>query len=150
VGQLNQVFMNLLSNAVDSLMDQVVRQDIAEGLGNQVPQVLPDLDHKPQIVITTQVRSFPASFHPVHPTLRWVSIAIADNGPGFSPEKCQQILDNFSVEKRANKETSLAMSYQIITARHGGKFYFRSPALSIATSNLAYPGAEFEILLPLA
>lgn len=150
VGQLHQVFMNLLLNAADGLMDQVVRQNIAEGLGNQAPQISPNCNHKPQIVITTQVRSFPASFHAVNPTLRWVSISIADNRPGFSPEKCQQILENFSVEKRANKETSLAMSYQIITARHGGKFYFRSPALSISTSNAAYAGAEFEILLPLA
>jgi signal transduction histidine kinase len=154
-GQLNQVFMNILSNAVDVLMNQAIRQDLADNFGSELGS---DVQHylkpKPQITITTQVRSFPASFHPANPSLRWVSIRIADNGPGISPERQQQILASFSVEKRTDKETSLTMSYQIVTAKHGGKFYLRSPAsesendatASILPSN---PGTEFEILLPL-
>ena len=62
-------------------------------------------------------------------TERWVSIVIADNGPGMSEAIQAAIRESFSVEKRAAKETSLAVSYQIITAKHGGKFYLRSSTL---------------------
>ena len=44
----------------------------------------------------------------------------------MSPEFQQQIKESFSVKKRADKETSLAVSYRIITARHGGKLNFYS------------------------
>jgi hypothetical protein len=59
----------------------------------------------------------------------------------MSAVKHQKILDSFSTEKRALKETSLAVSYQIVTGKHGGAFKMRSE-LGI--------GTEFEILLPLA
>ncbi len=58
----------------------------------------------------------------------------------MSEELKQQILENFSIEKRTQKETSLAVSYHIITARHGGKLNFSSK-IGI--------GTKFEILLPL-
>lgn len=148
VGQLNQVFMNILSNAVDALLNQVVRQELAEKFGGTLR--VETLLSKPQITIKTQVRSFPVSANSTNPTLRWVSICIADNGPGLSAEKRQQILDSFSVEKRADKETSLAVSYQIITAKHGGHFQVRSPASIAASSDGTLSvGTEFEILLPL-
>ncbi|NEU72666.1 HAMP domain-containing histidine kinase [Hassallia byssoidea VB512170] len=128
VGQLSQVLMNLLSQAVDALLDEAVRQ-----------QFNPNTNHKPKIEITTEVISQSAT-KPDAPDSRWVSIRIADNGPGIPPELQQQIIESFSVEKRADKETSLAVSYQIITARHGGKFNLNSQ-FGI--------GTEFEILLPL-
>lgn len=151
-GQLNQVFMNVLSNAVNALLNQAVRQELAGEFAEELETELKrSLQPKPQITICTQVRSFPASFNPSNPSLRWVSIRIADNGPGLSPEKRQQILDSFSVEKRADKETSLAVSYQIVTAKHGGKFYIRSPISipSIGEGLSSSHGTEFEILLPL-
>jgi signal transduction histidine kinase len=128
VGQLSQVLMNLLSQAVDILLDEAVRQ-----------QFNPNTHDKPKIEITTEVISQEAT-NPDAPDSRWVSIRIVDNGPGIPLELQQQIIESFSVEKRANKETSLAISYQIITAKHGGKFNFNSQ-LGI--------GTEFEILLPL-
>ena len=71
---------------------------------------------------------------------RWVSVKINDNSQGVSSAELTQIIESFSLQKRADKETSLAVSYRIITARHGGKFYLRShPGM----------GNEFEILLPL-
>ena len=146
VGQLNQVFMNILSNAVDALLNQVIRQKLAEefgGLRMDMPL------SKPQIIIKTQVRSFPSQANPSSPVLRWVSICIADNGPGLSPEKRQQILDSFSIEKRADKETSLAVSYQIVTAKHGGQFQVRSPVTLFPAIDEFTTGTEFEILLPL-
>jgi signal transduction histidine kinase len=128
VGQLSQVLMNLLSQAVDALLDEAVRQ-----------QFNPNTNHKPKIEITTEVISQEAT-KPDAPDSRWVSIRIVDNGPGIPLELQQQIIESFSVEKRANKETSLAISYQIITAKHGGKFNLNSQ-FGI--------GTEFEILLPL-
>lgn len=128
VGQLSQVLMNLLSQAVDALLDEAVRQ-----------QFNCNTNHKPKIEITTEVISQSAT-KPDAPDSRWVSIRIADNGPGIPLELQQQIRESFSVEKRADKETSLAVSYQIITAKHGGKLNF--------TSQVSV-GTEFEILLPL-
>jgi signal transduction histidine kinase len=128
VGQLSQVLMNILSQSVDALLDEAVRN-----------QFNPNTNHKPKIEITTEVISQEAT-NPDAPDSRWVSIRIVDNGPGIPLELQQQIIESFSVEKRANKETSLAISYQIITAKHGGKFNF--------TSQIGI-GTEFEILLPL-
>lgn len=145
-GQLNQVFMNILSNAVDALLNQVIRQKLAEDFGGMRTELPLS---KPQITIKTQVRSFTSHTNSTSPTLRWVSICIADNGPGLSPEKRQQILDSFSIERRADKETSLAVSYQIVTAKHGGQFQVRSPAQACPTIDELTTGTEFEILLPL-
>ena len=143
-GQLSQVFMNILTNAMDALLNQAVRQTVANELGKPSPTHWQNLDPKPQITITTQVR--PQSANPDQPSsnTRWISIRITDNGPGLTPETYQQILETFSIEKRVTKETSLSLSYQIVTAKHGGKLVMRSPLLSSST------GTEFEILLPLA
>ncbi len=131
LGQLNQVFMNILSLAVDSLLDKAV--------GQQFTPEYTKNSEKSRIEITTEVISQQATKSDT-PNFRWVAVRITDNGSGMSEELQQQIIDSFSVEKRADKETSLAVSYQIVTARHGGKFKLRSQ-LGI--------GTEFEILLPL-
>ncbi|MEA5564263.1 sensor histidine kinase [Anabaena sp. UHCC 0399] len=131
IGQLNQVLMNILSQAVDSLLDEAVRHQLQPDCSQNIKQA--------EIIITTEVIS-QAAKAPDSPDSRWVSICIADNGVGISDELQKQILESFSVEKRADKETSLAVSYRIITARHGGNLNFRSqPDI----------GTEFEILLPL-
>ena len=130
-GQLNQVFMNILSRAVDILLDEAVRQ--------QFETSSTDASHKPTIEIVTEVIS-QESHIPGTPDSRWISITIADNGPAMSEEFQQQIKESFSVDNRADKETSLAVSYRIITARHGGKLNFYSQPNK---------GTEFEILLPL-
>jgi signal transduction histidine kinase len=134
LGQLSQVFMNILSRSVDTLLDEAIRQqynhDNLNGTSNE---------EKPQIEITTEVISLP-SVATSSVDSRWVVIRIADNGPSMSQETQQQILESFSVEKRADKETTLAASYRIITARHGGKFIMHSQVGA---------GTEFKILLPL-
>ncbi|WP_414544206.1 sensor histidine kinase [Nostoc sp. CCY0012] len=132
MGQLNQVLMNILSQAVDALLNEAARQQFNQEYTHKII-------HKPQIKINTAVISL-AAITPNAPDSRWISVCIADNGPGISQEFQQQIINSFSVEKLTEKETSLAMSYRIITARHGGKLNFRSQ-LGV--------GTEFEILLPL-
>ena len=94
-GQLNQVLMNIITNAIDALEDVSVI--------NQRDQ--------PQIVIRTQVINSD-----------WVAIEIADNGPGMSPFVQQRLFDPFFTTKPVGKGTGLGMSisYQIITEKHQG------------------------------
>jgi len=133
-GQLNQVFMNILNNAVDALLNQAVTRELTSSFGGEFRP-----NSQPRIEITTHVLSFNKS-KPNTRDNRWVSIKIADNGPGLSPNKLKGIMESFSVEKREEKETSLAVSYQIVTAKHGGELKVRSQPWS---------GTEFEVLLPL-
>lgn len=159
-GQLNQVFMNILSRSLDTLLNQAVSQQLdlelkvnrnQEGKLARVP--------KPAIAITTRVCSLEAN---ANQNLRWVGIGIADNGPGLSAQTQQQLQESFSVKRRTEKETSLAVSYQIVTAKHGGQFRVRSRGVALGESdhsNLSLPpipelagltGTVFEIWLPLA
>jgi len=100
-GQLNQVFMNLLNNAVDALEDAIEcgRCDT------------------PQIGI--QTRALEAA---------WVEIRITDNGPGIAKEAEQQLFDPFFTTKPVGQGTGmgLAISYQIVTERHHGSLACRS------------------------
>jgi signal transduction histidine kinase len=158
-GQLNQVFMNVLSNAVDSLIDQAVSQqfdlDFNPGKHEQIVESKPS---PPTIVLTTQIRACP---DPTSET-RWVSICIADNGSRLSQVAQKQLLESLTIKRRAMKETSLAVSYQIVTAKHGGKFEIRSRPLAQEAAGLEDQspalltqyldveiGTEFEILLPI-
>lgn len=145
--QLTQVFMNILSNAVDGLINEAINQKFAlEFRDNGMNVRSQNLQPKSRIEITTQLclRGNPM---PGQPQSRWVSIKIADNSSGISPHKVNEILASFSTEKRAEKETSLAVSYWIVTAKHGGEFYLRSR--SVNSDDLPPEiGTEFEILLP--
>ncbi|GAB4146724.1 MAG: hypothetical protein Fur0046_24750 [Cyanobacteria bacterium J069] len=169
VGQLSQVFMNILINAIEVLLNSAVYQSWVEERGDRPAQPLPNGPiRKPQISIVTEVRSIPSSpatqtsprddsldmtgtrpLAAAPPERRWVSIRITDNGPGLSPAAQQRIRDSFSIERRTAKETSLSVSYQIITAKHGGQFRITSPILFPADTPTGI-GAEFEILLPLS
>jgi signal transduction histidine kinase len=144
-GQLSQVFMNILTNSMDALLNQAVRQSVVADLGRSSQSQWQSLHPKPQITITTQIRPQSANPDQPHSNSRWISIRISDNGPGLTPENYRHILETFSIEKRATKETSLSLSYQIVTAKHGGKLLLRSPDPTAEVM-----GTEFEILLPLA
>lgn len=147
-GQLNQVFMNILSNAVDNLLNQAAYQEFTKELRGDRQKFMA---HKPCIIIKTTVYSPEPASSPESLESRWISVIIADNGPSLSPNALKQILDSFSVEKRAEKETSLAVSYRIITAKHGGNLLIRSPnkADRLKSELFSNRGREFEILLPL-
>jgi signal transduction histidine kinase len=125
-GQLSQVFLNLLVNALEALAEHAADREI----GIQCPQTW-----QPKIEITTKVLEAGGSM--------WAAICIADNGPGISPENQQRIFDTFFTTKPAGKGTGmgLAICNQIITEKHRGQLNVRSQ-----------PGqnTEFEILLPIA
>ena len=97
--QLNQVFMNLLSNGVDAL-----DQEIANGQRA-------DKSEPPTItVMTRQVRDE-------------ILIQIRDNGPGIPEQHLTKMFDPFFTTKPIGKGTGLGLSisHQIITERHGGR-----------------------------
>jgi len=93
--------MNILTNAVDALLDRSLRQGIAAELGQHPTS----RSSKPRIIITTQV--LPTCNKDA--ACRWVSIQIADNGPGLSASQREQVLASFSTEQRVVKETSLGI-----------------------------------------
>lgn len=129
LGQLNQVFMNIFSRAVNCLLNDAVRQELSQD--DELTEYTPQIQVTTEVIGTTPAKGGCS---------RWVSIKISDNGKGLEENELNQICESFTLEKRADKETSLAVSYRIITARHGGKFKLRSqPGM----------GTEFEILLPL-
>ncbi|MBW4521860.1 MAG: PAS domain S-box protein [Scytolyngbya sp. HA4215-MV1] len=101
-GQLNQVFMNILSNALDAL-----EEERASGKENPTPSIW----------IRTEV---------VDP--QWVRITIADNGPGMATSVHKKLFDPFFTTKPVGKGTGMGMSisYQIITEKHGGKLICQS------------------------
>lgn len=147
ISQLSQVFMNILTTAIERLINRAVRQKFSQDFGRPEEQ---SIAPKPRIEITTQVCARDAA-NSVAPNSRWVSIRIADNGSGMSRKMQQEIFESLSsMDKRTAKETSLSVSYHIITAKHGGQFYLRSPSVLAGEENSQQnSGTEFEILLPL-
>jgi signal transduction histidine kinase len=97
-GQLYQVFINLLNNAIDALEGVMVSG------GSPTPN--------PQIWIRTAVTDTDS-----------VSISIADNGLGMSEEVSTRIFEPFFTTKPVGKGTGLGLSisYQIIVEKHGGE-----------------------------
>ncbi|MBD2296222.1 AAA family ATPase [Anabaena sphaerica FACHB-251] len=101
VSQLNQVFMNILSNAIDALHEHEQNLALAEREG-----------YFSQIKICTAIINDD-----------WVSVSIKDNGMGMSSEIKQRIFDPFFTTKPVGEGTGLGLSisYQIVVDKHGGK-----------------------------
>ena len=119
-GQLNQVFMNILVNALDAL-------DEMNSKGSS--QELKDTPN--QITIRTSAIDN-----------QWVEVAIADNGIGMPDRVKRRIFDPFFTTKPMGKGTGLGMSisYHIITEKHGGQIKcFSTPG----------SGTEFVIQIPI-
>ncbi|MGD2183194.1 GAF domain-containing protein [Lusitaniella coriacea] len=115
-GQLNQVFINIISNAIDALEESIVRKQ-----ESRKPATLS---------IRTEVLD-----------RQWVSIQIADNGLGMSETVQQQIFDPFFTTKPVGKGTGLGMaiSYQIVVERHRGKLTCQSVPGEGTTFAIAIP-----------
>ena len=116
-GQINQVLMNLLANAIDALDE------------SNTGKTYFDVEKNPNII---KISTFAAA--------NQVTIKIADNGLGMSEEVRQKLFDAFFTTKSEGKGTGLGLSisYQIITETHNGTLEcFSSPG----------KGAEFVIKL---
>jgi two-component system, NtrC family, sensor kinase len=118
-GQLNQVFMNILVNAIDAIEEVNAKRMVPESKENSL-----------QITISTSTID-----------REWVQIKIADTGVGMPESIQKQIFNPFFTTKPIGKGTGMGMaiSYQIITEKHGGKLTCRSTPGS---------GAEFTIDIP--
>ncbi|MBW4421000.1 MAG: GAF domain-containing protein [Myxacorys californica WJT36-NPBG1] len=119
-GQLNQVFMNLLSNAIHAVEERNAKQP---------PSTL--AASPGEIRISTSVID-----------QDWVSIRVSDNGLGIDESVLSKLFDPFFTTKITGKGTGLGLSisYQIVTEKHNGKIYCHStPGM----------GAEFVVELPI-
>ncbi|MBE9101864.1 ATP-binding sensor histidine kinase, partial [Vacuolonema iberomarrocanum] len=118
-GQLNQVFMNILANAIDALDEASQNRSFAEIKTN------PN-----RITICTTLEH------------RQVKIAIADNGLGISDEVKARIFDHLFTTKEVGKGTGLglAIAHQIVVETHGG---------SLEVESMEGEGTVFFIQLPL-
>ncbi|NEQ98009.1 MAG: HAMP domain-containing histidine kinase, partial [Cyanothece sp. SIO2G6] len=122
LGQLNQVFMNILANAID------VFDEIAQDYSFAVLQAQPQ---KITIQTRTQMEQ------------NMVEIRIGDNGKGMSEAVQAKIFDHLFTTKGVGKGTGLglAISHQIVTKIHQG---------SLSVQSELGQGAEFCIRLPIA
>jgi signal transduction histidine kinase len=119
-GQLNQVFMNILANAIDAF-DEASQHRSLEVLKANLQR----------IIIRTGVED------------NWLKITIADNGPGIPAEIQANIFDHLFTTKEVGKGTGLglAIARQIVEDKHGG---------SLVVHSEAGQGTEFRIQLPLS
>jgi PAS domain S-box-containing protein len=119
-GQVNQVFMNILSNAIDALR-QPDPDDSPEGIQS----------HASTIKIYTELKNS-----------NWVKISIQDNGRGMTESVLAQVFDPFFTTKEVGKGTGLGLSisYQIVVEKHGGK---------LQCISAPGQGAKFLIELPI-
>ncbi len=104
-GQINQVLMNLIANAIDALEEQMQSNLVRN-------------DSMPCIKISTKNHQ------------NGVVIIISDNGIGISPQYQDKIFNTFFTTKAVGKGTGfgLSISYQIVVEKHGGKLEcFSSP-----------------------
>lgn len=117
--ELNQVFINILSNAVDALDSCYVtsrHNHHSEIQSSEVP-------HIPQISITTMVNAITSTDN--QPT---VSILFHNNGPSIPAENMKRLFDPFFTTKPVGQGTGLGLSisYEIVVERHKGQLFCTS------------------------
>ncbi|MGD1852265.1 MAG: PAS domain S-box protein, partial [Cyanophyceae cyanobacterium] len=118
-GQLNQVFMNILANAIDAL---------DESIGDRS---FKDIDtNSQQIKIHTSANE------------NQIIITVADNGPGMPDPVKAKVFDNLFTTKAVGKGTGLglAIARQIVVETHSGR---------LAVQSQVGQGTEFIITLPI-
>lgn len=130
LGQINQVFMNILVNAIDALESRRVS---SEQGGYQSLISGP----APQIQIWTEIQDTAIS-----QDAKTAVIRIRDNGPGMTQRVQQLLFDPFFTTKPVGKGTGLGLSisYEIVVAKHGGQLH--------CISTLG-EGTEFIIQIPI-
>ena len=134
-GQLNQVFMNVISNAIDALEESCEVEKLRSRFENLTDRPTANCHRLPGFVPQIRIR-----------TLVWQGdravVAIADNGPGMPEAVRQQLFDPFFTTKPVGKGTGLGLSisYQVVVEKHGGQLRCKSQPGK---------GTEFWIEIPL-
>ncbi|MEG4006598.1 HAMP domain-containing sensor histidine kinase [Microcoleus sp. Pol11C1] len=158
-GQLSQVFMNIISNAIDALEEvkeekgfmpaitietEVIDSCDGDCVNSELIQnyVMGDRQNAKPLSSASQNGDFCPEAGAKNQNNAWIAIRIADNGPGIPPEIQRRIFETFFTTKPAGKGTGLglAITHQIVTEKHKGKLNLHSTPGT---------GTEFEILLPL-
>ncbi|MEH2090915.1 MAG: response regulator [Nostoc sp.] len=106
-GQLNQVFMNILANAIDALEE------------SNIGRAFEDIKAHPNLItIITQVSE----------NKQKVIIKIKDNGKGMNEQIKSKVFDHLFTTKAVGKGTGLglAIARQIVEETHGGRLSFNS------------------------
>ncbi|MCU0516912.1 MAG: PAS domain-containing sensor histidine kinase [Oscillatoria sp. Prado101] len=153
-GELNQVFMNILTNAIDAL--EMGHRASGTGHGEEQQCPLPPQRPNPTIRIRTEVgngawpmvpggeEKSPMLHRPLPPipNAQFIRILIADSGPGIAPSVQERLFDPFFTTKPVGAGTGLGLSvcYQIIVDKHGGVLRCVSEPGQ---------GAEFAIEIPI-
>ncbi|MEG3987458.1 ATP-binding protein [Microcoleus sp. MOSTC5] len=142
-GQLNQVFMNILVNAIYALVESNKHENVDKNSQNK------SLGEQEQSCTNSQ-SSLSNSTRPI-PAIRVrteliekkkVIIKISDNGPGMTENVRKRLFDPFFTTKPVGQGTGLGLSisYEIVVNQHGGELKcFSEPG----------KGAEFAIEIPL-
>ena len=157
-GQLSQVFMNIISNAIDALEEvkaekefmpaitietEVIESCDGDCVNSELIQnyVRGDRPNAKQLLSASQNGDLCPESAEKNQNNAWIAIRIADNGPGIPPEIQRRIFETFFTTKPAGKGTGLglAITHQIVTEKHKGKLNLHSTPGT---------GTEFEILLP--
>ena len=110
-GQINQVFMDLLNNAIDAIDESWMRKILNS------PMLDPNI-----VLLSPKVRIVTKAIDN-----DWVQIQISDTGLGIDDAIRSRIFDPFFTTKPIGQGTGLGLStsYQIIQAQHGGRIYQR-------------------------
>ncbi|MEQ8468887.1 hybrid sensor histidine kinase/response regulator [Coleofasciculus sp. E1-EBD-02] len=140
--ELNQVFMNMLTNAIDALDEKYGKlkldSDMWSVRGNPEQErefvrspLTPDQSQTPTIEISTESVDEAK-----------VIIRIADNGSGMTEEVSQRLFDPFFSTKPVGSGTGLGLtiSYQIIVEKHRGQ---------LGVTSERGNGTEFVIEIPI-
>lgn len=139
-GQLNQVFMNLLANAIDALENAIetgvigersptiwIRTEVKRGTVNQAISVNAQEQYSSRVIVPSSDRAM---------------IRIIDNGHGIPEPIQRRLFDPFFTTKPVGKGTGLGLSisYQIVVNKHSG---------TLDCLSTPGDGTEFVISLPL-
>lgn len=116
-GQLNQVFMNVLNNAIDALERGYSASSSAPCIRIRT-ELIEDWGRK--AIANQSKQSFSSTDNSNFP---WLAIRILDNGPGMSEDVRRKLFDPFFTTKPVGQGTGLGLSisYQIVVEKHGGE-----------------------------
>jgi signal transduction histidine kinase len=138
-GELNQVFMSILNNAIDALDCLIVTSDglLVHNKNKEHRYYFDNTTSVPLAIDNPQIRIYTKQIDS-----KTVKIAIADNGSGIDESLQSRIFDPFFTTKPTGqgKGLGLAISYQIIVKKHHGK---------ITCHSAPGAGAEFVIEIPI-